>query len=256
MKWVEVSQEREWLIPYYSTSVQFSGSVVSDSLRPHELQHARPPCPSPTPRACSNSCPLSQWCHPTISSSFVPFSSCPQSSPSIRVFPNESVLHIRWPEYWSFSFSISPSDEYSGLISFRVTYMWNLNFGTDAPIYKMETDSQRTSHGYGEGEGLGVWGWQIKTIIVLYIYIWLDIGWLTKKLLLMYNILWWTIMERNIEKKNVYTCVSESLYSIDWHHIVNHTSITKKKNNTGISWHGFPLTKQENSRLWIHDCNR
>ena len=66
---------------------QFSHSGVSDSLRPHELQHARPPCPSPTPRACSNSCPLSQWCHPTISSSVVPLSSCPQSSPASESFP-------------------------------------------------------------------------------------------------------------------------------------------------------------------------
>ena len=63
------------------------------------------------------SCPLSQWCHPTISSSVVPFSSI---FPSIRVFSNESALHIRWPKYWSFSFSISPSYEYSGLISFRM----------------------------------------------------------------------------------------------------------------------------------------
>ena len=62
-------------ISYFgNSSVQFSRSVVSDSLWPHGLQHARPPCPSPTPRACSNSCPLSQWCHPTISSSVVPFS--------------------------------------------------------------------------------------------------------------------------------------------------------------------------------------
>ena len=63
------------------SSVQFSHSVVSDSLQPHELQHARPPCPSPTPRVYSNLCPLSWWCHPTISSSVVPFSSCPQSFP-------------------------------------------------------------------------------------------------------------------------------------------------------------------------------
>ena len=61
------------------SSVQFSRSVVSDSLRPHESQHARPPCPSPTPGVHPNPCPLSQWCHPTISSSVVPFSSCPQS---------------------------------------------------------------------------------------------------------------------------------------------------------------------------------
>ena len=69
------------------TSVQFSRSVVSDSLWPHGLQHARPPCPSWTPRACSNSCPSSQWCHPTISSSVVPFSSCLQSFPASRSFP-------------------------------------------------------------------------------------------------------------------------------------------------------------------------
>ena len=62
--------------------VQFSGSVVSSSLWPHGLQHARPPCPSPTPRACSNSCPSSRWCHPTITSSVVPLSSCHQSFPS------------------------------------------------------------------------------------------------------------------------------------------------------------------------------
>ena len=156
------------------SSVQFSQSVVSDSLKPYELQHARPPCPSPTPGVYSNSCPLSRPCLPTISSSVVPFSchrqsfpasvqfssvaqSCPTlcdpmdcslpgslsitnsqsllklmsielvmpSShlilchpllllpsifPSIRVFSNESALHIRWPKYWSFSFNISPSN--------------------------------------------------------------------------------------------------------------------------------------------------
>ena len=68
-------------------SVQFSCSVVSDSLRPHGLQHTRLPCPSPTPRACSNSCPLSQWCRPTISSSVIPFSSCLQSFPASGSFP-------------------------------------------------------------------------------------------------------------------------------------------------------------------------
>ena len=67
-------------------SVQFSHSVMSDFLRPHELQHASPPCPSPTPRAYPNSCPLSWWCHPTISSSVVPFSSCPQSCPASGSF--------------------------------------------------------------------------------------------------------------------------------------------------------------------------
>ena len=99
----------------------FSHSVVSHSLRPHGLQNPRLPCLSPTPRAYSNSCPLSWWCHPTISSSVVPCSSCLQSSPASGSFP-ESVLCIRWPKYWSFSFSISPSNEYSGLISFTIDW--------------------------------------------------------------------------------------------------------------------------------------
>ena len=89
------------------SSVQFSHSVMSDSLRPNELQHARPPCPSPTPGVHSNSRPSSQLCHPAISSSVVPFS-CPQSLPA-SVFSNGSTLYMRWPKYWSFSFSISPS---------------------------------------------------------------------------------------------------------------------------------------------------
>ena len=69
------------------SSVQFSRSVVSDSLQPHESQHARPPCPSSTPGVYPNSCPLSQWCHPAISFSVVPFSSCPQSLPASGYFP-------------------------------------------------------------------------------------------------------------------------------------------------------------------------
>ena len=105
-------------------SVQFSSSVMSDSLPPHGLQHARPPCPSPTPRVYSNSCSLSQWCHPTTSSSVVPFfSHLPLLFPSIGVFSNESVLCIKWPKYWSFSFKINPSNEYSGLISFRMDWL-------------------------------------------------------------------------------------------------------------------------------------
>ena len=74
------------------SSVHFSRSVVSDSLWPHELQHARPPCPSPTPEACSNSCPSCQWCHPAISSSAVPFSSCPQSLPASGSFPKSQLF--------------------------------------------------------------------------------------------------------------------------------------------------------------------
>ena len=74
------------------SSVQFSRSAVSDSLRPHESQHARPPCPSPTPGVHSDSHPLSQWCHPAISSSLVPFSSCPQSLPASESFPMSQLF--------------------------------------------------------------------------------------------------------------------------------------------------------------------
>ena len=87
----------------------------------HGLQHAMPPCPSPTPRVHPNSCPLSQWWHPTISSSVVPFS-CSQSFPASGSF-QMSTLRIRWPKYWSFSFSISPSSEHPGLISFRINWL-------------------------------------------------------------------------------------------------------------------------------------
>ena len=96
------------------SSVQFSRSVMYDSLWPHESQHARPPCSSPTPGVHSDSRPSSQWCHPAISSSVVPFSSCPQSLPA-SVLSNESTLRTRWPKYWSFSFSIIPSKEKSPL---------------------------------------------------------------------------------------------------------------------------------------------
>ena len=88
------------------SSVQFSRSVMSNSLWPCGLQHSRPPCPSPTTRSYSNSCPFSWWCHPTISCSVIPFSS-----------------HLQSLKYWSFSFSISPSSEYSGLISFRIGWL-------------------------------------------------------------------------------------------------------------------------------------
>ena len=102
-------------------SVQFSHSVMSDSLRPHEPQHARPPCPSPTHGVHPNPCPSSRWCHPTISSSVVPFS-CPQSFPASGSF-QMSQLCIGWPKYWHFSLKISPSNEYPGLISFRMDWL-------------------------------------------------------------------------------------------------------------------------------------
>ena len=109
-------------------SFQFSRSVVSDSLRPHESHHSRPPCPSPSPGVHSNSCPSSWWCHPAISSSVVPFSFCPQSLPASESFPMSfpesfPTLHMRWPKYWSFSFSIIPSKEHPGLIYFRMDWL-------------------------------------------------------------------------------------------------------------------------------------
>ena len=86
----------EWVAIAFSviqfSSIQFSPSVVSDSSRPHESQHARPPCPSPSPRVHSDSCPSSLWCHPAISSSVVPFSSCPQSLPESESFPMSQLF--------------------------------------------------------------------------------------------------------------------------------------------------------------------
>ena len=120
--WILQARILEWLPCPPPSSVQFSHLVVSNSLWPHWLQHTRLPCPSPTPRYCSNSCPSSQWCHPTISSCF-PLLLLPSIFPSLRVFSNESLLHIRWPKYWSFSFSISSSNEYLGLISFRIDWL-------------------------------------------------------------------------------------------------------------------------------------
>ena len=95
---------------------------MSDSLWPRGLQHARLFCSSTSPGVCSNSCPLSQWCHPTISSSVIPFSSRLQSFPASGSLSKESALCIRWPKYWSFSFTIGPFNEYSGLISFRIDW--------------------------------------------------------------------------------------------------------------------------------------
>ena len=103
-------------------SVQFSCSVVSDSLQPHELQHARPSCPSnsqslPKPMSIESVMPSNHliFCHPLLL--------LPSIFPSIRVFSNESALPIRWPKYWRFSFSFSPSNVYSGLISFRMDWL-------------------------------------------------------------------------------------------------------------------------------------
>ena len=103
-------------------SVQFNHSVMSDSLWPHEPQHTRPPCPSPTPGVYPNSCPLSRWCHPAISSSVIPFCSCPQSFPESGSF-QMSQLSTSGGQSWSLSFNISPSNEHPGLISFRMDWL-------------------------------------------------------------------------------------------------------------------------------------
>jgi len=119
-------------------SVQFSGSVVSDSLQPHEPQHARPPCPSLIPGVYPNSCPLSWWCHLTISSCR-PLFLLPSIFPNIRVFSNESALRITWPKYWSFSFNISPSNEHPGLISFRMDWLALLQFKGHSRVFSNST---------------------------------------------------------------------------------------------------------------------
>ena len=112
------------LVVFQFSSVQFGCSVAPDSLRPHELQHARPPCSSPTPSRSSlkltsieSVMPSSHLilCHPLLLLSPV--------HPSIRVFSNESTLRMRWPKYWTFSFSIIPSKEIPGLISFRMDWL-------------------------------------------------------------------------------------------------------------------------------------
>ena len=106
------------------SSVQFSCSVVSDSLQPHESQHSRPPCPSPTPRVYSNSCLSSWWCYPAISSSVVPFSSCPQSLPASGSFPISQLF--AWGDQSigvSALASVLPKKDHPGLISFRMDWL-------------------------------------------------------------------------------------------------------------------------------------
>ena len=106
----------------------FSHSVMSRSLRPHGLQHTSHIYPSPSPGVCSNSFPLSRWCQlfPSPPASCLFQRSVEKTFPSIRAFSNESALHIRWPEYWSFSFNICPSSEYPGLISLGLTGLISL----------------------------------------------------------------------------------------------------------------------------------
>ena len=134
---------------------------MSDSLRPHESQHARFPCPLPTIR--DYSCPLSHWCHSTISILCHPLLLLPSIFPSIRVFSNESDLCIRWTKYWSFSLNISPSNEHPGLISFRMDWLdllavqWTLKNDyvllpgishewTEKPVRLQSMGSQKVKH--------------------------------------------------------------------------------------------------------------
>ena len=95
---------------------------MSNSSWPHALQHTRPLCRSSSPRVCPSPCPLNQWCHPTISSSVTFFFFCLQSFPASGPFQMSPALCKRWPKCWSLSFSTSPSDEYSGLTSFRIDW--------------------------------------------------------------------------------------------------------------------------------------
>ena len=117
------------MCPFLSTLICcLSDPIVVQSLSlvqlpvTHGLQHTRLTCPSPTPGACSNSCPLSWWCHPTISSSVILFSSCLQSFPASGSFPMSRLFTSGGQKYGSFSFSISPSSEHSGRISFRIDW--------------------------------------------------------------------------------------------------------------------------------------
>ena len=133
---------------------------MSDSLWLHELQHARIPCSSLFPRVSSNLCPLSRWCHPTIASSIAPLLLQPSIVPSIRVFSNDSALHIRWPKYWSFSFNISPSKEHPGLISFRMDPTdFNLKCNTEKQKHYFVNKSL-SSQGYGLSSSR-VWMWEL-----------------------------------------------------------------------------------------------
>ena len=160
----------------------FGHSIVSNSLRPHGLQHARLLCPSPSPGACSNSGPLSQWHHPTISFCH-PHLLLPSVFTSIRVFSNESALHIRWLKYWSFNFSINPSNEYSGLISFKIDWFdllavqGTLKESSPAPQFESISSSAlsllhvQLSHPYmttGKTTALTIWTFVGKVMSLLF----------------------------------------------------------------------------------------
>ena len=118
--------------PSYSSQLfspmLFSLQIMSDTSQPQGLQGARLPCPSPSLGVCLRSCPLNQWCHPTISSSIALFSFCLHYFPASGFFSNELAVHNTWPKYWSSSFSFVPAKEYSGLISFKIDWFDLLAF--------------------------------------------------------------------------------------------------------------------------------
>ena len=116
---------------------------MSNSLRPHGLQHTRLPCPSPIPRAYSNSLSIESVMPSSHLISCHPLLLLPSVFPSIRVFSNESALRIRWPKYWSFSFSISPSNAYSGLISFRMDWLDLLAVKGLSRVFSNGTESEQ-----------------------------------------------------------------------------------------------------------------
>ena len=134
----------------YDWHLLFSRSVIADTLQPHGLQHTRLPGPSLSPRVYSNSCPRSWWCHSNRLIFRCPLFFLPSVFPSISVFSSESTLCIRWPKYWSFSFIISPSNEYSGLISFRIDW-----FDLLAVQGTLKSLLQDHSSGRSPGEGNG-----------------------------------------------------------------------------------------------------
>ena len=119
--------------PYLYLLLLFYCQIVFTSLWPHGWQRFRVPCPLLYPGVCSNSCPLSWWCHPTILSSVPPF--LLSFFPSITVFHNESALRIRGPKYWSFSFSISPSSDSAELISFRIDWFDSPSCPRDSRVF-------------------------------------------------------------------------------------------------------------------------
>ena len=155
---------------------------MSKSLCPHGLENVRLPYPLPTPLNCSNSCPLSRWCHKTISSSVIPFSSC------LQYFQHQGLFQwlnfcIRWPKYWNFSFSISPSNKYSGLISLRTDWFdlfavqGTLQESSQTPQFKSINSSMFSFlygptltpiHDYWENHSLTIWTFVGKVMSLLF----------------------------------------------------------------------------------------